>query len=62
LVATRYVMSATHQGEFANIPPTGKRFTVTGIEMHRFADGKLVELWNVVDVLGILRQLGVVPT
>jgi SnoaL-like polyketide cyclase. len=33
---------STRQGEFANIPPTGKQFTVTGIEMHRFADGKLV--------------------
>ena len=60
LVATRYVMRGTHQGEFADIPPTGKQFTVTGIEMHRFADGKLVELWNVVDVLGMLQQLGVI--
>lgn len=61
LVVTRYVTSGTHQGEFANIPPTGKQFTVTGIEMHRFAGGKLVELWNVVDMLGALRQLGVIP-
>ena len=62
LVATRYVIRATHQREFANIPPTGKQFTVTGIEMHRFADGKLVELWNVVDLLGALQQLGVIPS
>jgi len=61
LVVTRYVTSGTHQGEFANIPPTGKQFTVTGIEMHRFADGKLVELWNIVDLLGALQQLGVIP-
>ena len=59
-VVTRYVMRATHQGEFANIPPTGKSFMITGIEMHRFADGKLVELWNIVDLLGMLQQLGVV--
>ena len=58
LVATRYVMSGTQQGEFANIPPTGKQFTVTGIEMHRFTDGKLVELWNLVDALSMLQQLG----
>jgi steroid delta-isomerase-like uncharacterized protein len=61
LVATRYVMRGTHQAAFANIPPTGKQFTVTGIEMHRFADGKLIELWNVVDLLGMLQQLGVLP-
>jgi len=60
LVATRYVMRATQQCEFANIQPAGKQFTVTGIEMHRFADGKLVELWNVVDALGMLQQLGVI--
>ena len=60
LVVTRYMMRATHQGEFANIPPTGKSFMITGIEMHRFADGKLVELWNSVDLLGMLQQLGVV--
>lgn len=62
LVVTRYVMHATHQGEFANIPPTGKSFTVSGIEIHRFADGKLVELWNIPDMLGALQQLGIIPT
>jgi len=62
LVATRYIMRATHQGEIANIPPTGKQFEVTGIEMHRFADGKLIELWNIVDMLGILQQVGIVPS
>ena len=61
LVATRYVMRGTHQAEFANIPPTGNPFTVTGIEMHRFADGKLIDLWNVVDLLGMLQQLGAIP-
>lgn len=60
LVATRYVMRATHQGEFANIPPTGKSFSITGIEMHRFANGKLVELWNIADMLGALQQLGII--
>ena len=54
-------MRATHQGEIANIPPTGKQFEVTGIEMHRFADGKLIELWNIVDMLGILQQVGIIP-
>ena len=61
LVTTRYIMRATHQGEIANIPPTGKKFEVTGIEMHRFADGKLIELWNIVDMLGILQQVGIIP-
>jgi len=62
LVTTRYIMRATHQGEIANIPPTGKQFEVTGIEMHRFAEGKLIELWNIVDMLGILQQVGIIPS
>ena len=61
LVVTRYVTSGTHQGEFMNIPPTGKQFTVTGIEIHRFTDGQLVELWNIMDMLGALQQLSVIP-
>jgi steroid delta-isomerase-like uncharacterized protein len=61
LVATRYVIHATHQGEFANIPPTGKSFTITGIEIHRFAGGKLIELWNIQDMLGALQQLEIIP-
>ena len=60
LVVTRYAMRGTHRGEFAGIPPTEKSFSITGIEMHRFSDGKLVELWNSVDLLGMLQQLGVV--
>ena len=59
LVVTRYAMRGTHRGEFAGISPTEKSFSITGIEMHRFADGKLVELWNSVDLLGMLQQLGV---
>ena len=62
LVVTRYVMRGTHHGPFAGFPPTGKSFKITGIEMHRFADGKLIQLWNIPDVLGLLQQLGFVPT
>jgi steroid delta-isomerase-like uncharacterized protein len=61
LVVTRYVMRGTHQGPFAGLLPTGKSFTITGIEMHRFADGKLVQLWNIPDLLGLLQQLGLAP-
>jgi steroid delta-isomerase-like uncharacterized protein len=60
-VATRYVMEGTHQGELMGIGPTGKRFSVMGIEVHRFEDGKVVELWNLVDWLEALQQLGVIP-
>ena len=43
------------------IPPTGRPVRITGIEIWRFADGKVVELWNEVDVLGFMQQLGLIP-
>jgi steroid delta-isomerase-like uncharacterized protein len=61
-VVARWTVRATHQGEVMGIPPTGKRVTVTGIDIVRFAGGKMVESWNLWDTLGLLQQLGVMPT
>jgi|SRR5215469_3952217 len=60
-VVTRWTATATHQGDFMGIAPTGKRITVTGISIHRIADGKVVEEWQQWDSLGLMQQLGVVP-
>ncbi len=61
-VVSRLTWRGTHQGEFMGILPTGKQVTITSIEIVRLADGKVVEHRNVVDNLGTLQQLGVVPT
>ena len=61
-VAIRVTMHGTHQGEFFGIPPTGKRVTVSGIHIMRFANGKLVEHWGNNDDLGLMQQLGVIPS
>ena len=42
----------THVGEFAGIPPTGRTFTIAGIDIYRVADGQLCEHWHVIDQLG----------
>jgi predicted ester cyclase len=42
------------------IPPTGKRIDLTGIDIYRVVDGKIVEQWIEQDLLGLLRQLGAV--
>ena len=60
-VVTRWTATGTHQGEFMGIAPTGKRVTITGISIHRFAHGKIVEEWQEWDSLGLMQQLGVVP-
>ena len=57
-VVTRWICRGTHKGEFQGMPPTGKQINVTGIDIDRIADGKVVECWPVMDELGMLQQLG----
>jgi predicted ester cyclase len=44
------------------VPATGKDVKITGISIDRFENGKVVEAWSNWDSLGMLQQLGVVPT
>ena len=60
-VVNRGTYSGTHRGAFQGIAPTGKSFEIAGINVSRIADGKVAEDWTVIDMLGMLRQLGVVP-
>lgn len=61
-VVTRWTARGTHQGDLMGIPPTGKRLTVSAIVVDRFVDGRIVEHWAARDDLGMLQQLGVIPT
>src|SRR3712207_2511887 len=58
MVAFRLSWTATHQGEFFGIPPTGTRATVTEMHMFRIDDGKVVERWAEWDALALMQQLG----
>jgi len=60
-VVTRWTATGTHKGDLMGIAPTNKRATVTGVDIGRFQDGKVVEAWASYDMLGLLQQLGVVP-
>jgi predicted ester cyclase len=61
LVAARYLVQGTHQGEFLGIPGGGRQVRIQALESYRLADGKLAEQWVVMDALGLLQQLGAVP-
>ncbi len=62
LLVTRWTARGTHQGAFRGIPATGKQAVVTGISISRAADGKFIEGWTNFDALGLLQQLGAVPS
>ncbi len=59
-VVMRSTWSGTHQGEFMGISATGRRVTVSAIDISRVADGRIVEHWEQSDALGLMQQLGVV--
>jgi steroid delta-isomerase-like uncharacterized protein len=59
-VVTRWTCRGTHKGEFEGISPTGNQINVTGIDIDRIANGKVVECWPVMDELGMLQQLGAI--
>ncbi len=61
-VVTRWTARGTHTGEFQGVPPTNKPVGMSGIDIDRIANGKVVECWTNTDELGLLQQLGVVPT
>ncbi len=56
-VAVYWTWSGTHTGEFMGIPPTGRQIAITGITIHRFANGELVESWASYDMMGMMQQL-----
>jgi steroid delta-isomerase-like uncharacterized protein len=61
-IVQRWTGHGTNQGELMGIPPTGNRVSVAGITISRFKDGKVSEEWEVYDMMGMMQQLGVIPS
>jgi steroid delta-isomerase-like uncharacterized protein len=61
-VVTRVICRGTHTGELAGIPATGKSLDFTASDIFQMVDGKVVECWHNVDDLGLLQQIGVIPS
>ena len=61
-VVSRWSAQGTHQGELMGIAPTGNQVMITGITIHRIKEGKIVEEWENWDALGLMQQIGAVPS
>jgi steroid delta-isomerase-like uncharacterized protein len=61
-VLIRYVGHGTQTGAYGDIPPTGKAIRVRGITVFLIERGKIKTEWTEYDRLGMLRQLGVIPS
>jgi steroid delta-isomerase-like uncharacterized protein len=60
-VVGRNSVTGTHRGEYMGLPPTGRPVSYNEIFIFRFVQGRVAEIWGVVDVLSQLKQLGVLP-
>ena len=60
-VATRFTARGRHEGELMGVAATGADVTITGLCISRCSDGKVVEEWELVDQVGLMRQIGALP-
>ncbi|WP_426061846.1 ester cyclase [Hymenobacter sp. B1770] len=61
-VTARWSYEATHTGSFLGQAATERQVTDQGINIFRIQDGRIAEMWMSGDSLGLLKQLGVIPT
>jgi predicted ester cyclase len=61
-VVTRLTSYGKHEGDLPGAPRTGNDLRMTSITIHRLADGKLIEKWAEKDLIGFLKQIGVMPS
>lgn len=57
-VVVHWTCTGTHKGDLEGIPATNRDFKITGITIYRLANGKITELWQNWDRLGLLEQIG----
>jgi predicted ester cyclase len=60
-VVERTTFRGTHTGDLFGIAPTGRQVEGVGILIHHIVDGKIVEIWELLDLYGLLGQLGIAP-
>jgi steroid delta-isomerase-like uncharacterized protein len=57
IVAVRWTAQGTSEGAFFGIPPSGGVVSYTGNTMFRVEDGRIAEIWETRNTLGIMMQL-----
>lgn len=48
--------------DFQGIAPTGKQVRIPVMLIYRIADGRIAQSWMNADSLGLLTQLGAIPS
>ena len=61
-VSVRYNIIGTHKGELQGIPPTGQEVSFSAMDFITLIDGKVAEEWEIADNMGLMQQIGAIPT
>lgn len=61
-VTVCWISRGTHLGEMMGTPPSNKKIEVIGISIFRMAGGQVAEEWEGFDTLGMMQQIGAIPT
>ena len=56
-VVVRWTATGTHQGDQLGVPATGKHVRLTGIDILRIEDGRIVERWGETNGLEMMQQI-----
>jgi predicted ester cyclase len=59
-VVVRWQTVGVHTGPYGKVLPTGRRVTMTGVDVYRLQGGRIVEAWSMWDALAAYQQLGLV--
>ncbi len=62
LSTIRMTFRGTQTGEFYGVPPSNKMVEVTSIGIDRVLGGKISEGWGELNMLGMMQQMGAIPT
>ena len=57
--ACMFSMTGTQRAEFLGVPPCDKQVKVDGMIFFRFKGSKIIERWELIDILSAAKQLGV---
>lgn len=61
-VAFRSRLEMTHTGEFMGVAGSDEQISVVEMGIMRIANGKVAEMWGLLDTMGIMRQMGAMPS
>ncbi|WP_077612590.1 ester cyclase [Clostridium sp. Marseille-P2415] len=59
-VISEFIMEGTHKGEWLGMKPTGKKICITGVDIDKVVDGKIIEHGGAANTFDALFEAGII--